>query len=217
MMSYHEMMVNQPQDPSARRQQFLIICALIVFPIAFHVLWSGLIDPVTGTQGPFPGGNFCYKFVIRDYSAGIQHGHRIAQQWAMDTLNSEEKESPKKLKREEKNEYNKLNKKALDTIYNVYLDDPLRMGGTRQRFMTGMLVSDADKAEFCDRIMENNENIERLARQKMHIPHEDKSAGEVFAETMYQYVDLPSVDSLVVGFPCTYGFVSSLIFSYKVC
>jgi hypothetical protein len=217
MMSYHEMTVNQPGDSSARRQQFLVTCSIMVFAIIYHVLWSGLIDTIEATTGPFPGGNFCYKFAIRDYAASIQHGHRIAKQWALATLDSEEKENPKKLQGEEKDEYNKLNKNALDTIYNVYLDDPRRMGGTRQRFMTGMLVSDADKAEFCDPLMEKNEKIERLAVENMHIPLEDKSAAEVFAETLYQYVDLPSVDSLVVEFPCTYGFVSSLIFSYKVC
>jgi hypothetical protein len=216
LMNYHAMTMNEPRDSPARRQQFLVICSVMAAAFAYTALTSGIFLSVTATEGPFPGGNYCYKFVIRDYAASMGQARRIADDWAWATLDVQEKGDMQKLEKEEKAQYKKL-KKGLDSkLYHIYFDDTMKMGGTRQRYTTGVLVSDADKAEYCDPLLSKNEAIEQLARKNARIPLDEKSAGDIFDETPYEIVDLPSVDSLVVQFPFTSGFVSSLIFSYKV-
>jgi cobalamin biosynthesis protein CobT len=109
-----------------------------------------------------------------------------------------------------------LKKKVEGKLYHFYLDDPFEVTGMHQRWMTGALVSDAEKAEFCDPLMMMNTSIERLAHKNRHIALEETKAREAFEQTSYELVDLPSVDSLVLQFPFTNGFISALIFSYKV-
>ncbi|KAG7356767.1 hypothetical protein IV203_001453 [Nitzschia inconspicua] len=208
--------MNEPRDSPARRQQFLVICSVMAAAFAYTAMTSGIFMSVQATEGPFPGGNYCYKFAVRDYAASMGYGRRISEDWAWATLDAKEKGNVMKLEPEEKAQFKKLKKSLDGKLYHIYLDDTWKMGGTRLRFMSGLLVSDADKAEYCDVLMEKNEEIERHARKNQRIHQNDKTAGDIFSETLYEYVDLPSVDSLVVQFPFTDGFVSSLIFSYKI-
>ena len=152
--------MHEPRDSPARRKQFLVICSVMASVFVYTAITSGIFLPVEPTNGPFPGGNFCYKFAVRDYAASGGHGRRIAEDWALATTSTEEKEDPLKLEGAEKDEFKQRKKTMANKLYNVFLDDPFMMGGTRQRYMTGVLVSDADKAEFCDPLMEQNPKIE---------------------------------------------------------
>jgi hypothetical protein len=212
MLNYHEMTMNEPRNSKARRQQYLVICSVMASAFVYSLLTSGALLDVTATEGVFPGGNFCYKFATRDYAASTGTGRRIAYDWA--TVTTTDTVPP--AFGEESKDVLERKKEVSKKIYHVYLDNPMQMGGTQQRYMTGVLVSDADKATYCDPLFTKNSQIERTAHDKKGTPYHEKSVAEVYDETKYEYVDLPSVDSLVVQFPFTDGFVSSLVFSYKV-
>jgi hypothetical protein len=217
LMNYHEMTMNEPRDSPARRQQFLVICSVMAAAFVYTAMTSGFFLSVQATEGPFPGGNYCYKFAVRDYAASNGQSRRISEDWALATTPSEEKDDFVKLQGEEKDEFKRRKKQLEGKIYHVFLDDPFHMGGSRQRYMSGVLVSDADKAEYCEPLMALNPKIEKTIAKNKKIAFEDKSTAEIFQETPYEHVNLPSVNSLVVQFPFTNGFVSALIFSYKVC
>ena len=216
-LNYHELTINEPRDSPARRKQFLVICSVMAAVFVYTAITSGIFLTVEATEGTFPGGNFCYKFATRDYAASNGHGRRVAEDWALATNPSEEKDDFTKLQGEEKDEYKRRKKVVANKMYHVFLDNPTQMGGDRQRFMTGALVSDADKAEYCDPLLDLNTKVEKAKIKYKKLEQEDKSTAEIFEETPYEAIELPSVKSLVVQFPFTGGFVSALIFSYKVC
>lgn len=103
-----------------------------------------------------------------------------------------------------------------ERVYHVYLDNPMNVGGAHTRWMSGVLVSDAEKKKYCDPLFNYNPEIEREAELHKDEPETDKKAADVFAQTVYKYVDLPSVDSLAIRFPYTNGFLSGLVLSYKI-
>ena len=98
-----------------------------------------------------------------------------------------------------------------DLLYSLYLDDPMKMGGSRQRFATGILVDKRGKAKK-DKLMGMNEEI----RNTVYDENEDLSIQKRWKLIEYKSVSLPSVDAAVVQFPFTNGFVSALTHSYKV-
>ncbi|KAL3903655.1 MAG: hypothetical protein SGARI_005279, partial [Bacillariaceae sp.] len=215
-LNYHELTLNEPRDSPARRKQFLVICSVMASVLVYTAITSGIFISIETTESTFPGGHYCYKFATRDYAASNGQGRRITEDWALATTPSEEKDDWVKLQGEEKDEFKRRKKLVDDKLYSVFLDNPFKMGGSRQRYMTGFLVSEEDKAEFCDPLMDLNPKIEKTKVKFKKIAFEDKNTGEIYKETPYESVELPSVKSLVVQFPFTNGFVSALIFSYKV-
>jgi hypothetical protein len=139
-------------------------------------------------------------------------GRRITMDWAALTTTE-----PSTTFGQESEDVLIRRKDISNKIYHVYLDNPIQMGGTRQRYMTGVLTSDKDKETYCDPLYAKNSQIELTIQKNKDTPEREKSTAEVFDEIKYEYVDLPSVDSLVVQFPFTDGFVSALVLSYKVC
>ncbi|KAL3923576.1 MAG: hypothetical protein SGILL_001577 [Bacillariaceae sp.] len=191
-LNYHELTMNEPRDSPARRKQFLVICSVMASVFAYTAITSGAFLPIATTDGIFPGGNFCYKFAVRDYAASNGQGRRVAEDWALATTLSEETEVVK-LQGEERDDFKQRRKMMENKLYNVFLDDPYQMGGARTRYMTGVLVSDADKEEFCDPLMEYNPSVEKAIIKGKKTPEDEKNAGEMFKETLYEYVDLPSI------------------------
>lgn len=193
MMNYHEMTMTEGRDSKAKRQQFMVITTVMAAALAYSAMTSGAFQPINPTNGVFPGGNYCYKHTSRDYAASMGLGRVVMK----DLVGAK----PGGVARNE----------AEEIIYHVYLDDPARMGGRRQRWMTGILVGNRQK----DKVKQ----LQALNKDKQ-LPTadelEDATAKEIFEMTPYEYVDLPSVDSLVLQFPNTHGFVSSLVQSYKV-
>jgi hypothetical protein len=100
-----------------------------------------------------------------------------------------------------------------DKIYTVYLDDPQRMGGRRQRFASGYLVTDKKGKAVKAKLMARNES-------RKPAPTDDDlaqlAAHSLWPRLPYQHQSLPRVKAAVVQFPFTNGFVSSLILSIKV-
>lgn len=172
---------------------------------------SGLLVKIETVEMPFPGGNFCYKFVARDYVASLGLGRRIRKH-VYDLLPEDVyDENDKKLTNKEKRNI------AEERVYHMYLDNPEIIGGAHTRWMTGVLVPDGiEKEKYCDPLFDHNPEIERQALIHSDEPESDKKASDVFEQTVYKYVNLPSVNSLAVRFPFTNGFLSGLVFSYKI-
>jgi len=103
-----------------------------------------------------------------------------------------------------------------DKVYHVYLDNPKEVGGVFSRWFSGVLVSDNEKVSYCDPLFEKNPTIQREYESHKDVPDNEKSAKDLFTETVYEHLALPSVDSLAIKFPFTDGFSGSLALNYKV-
>lgn len=211
VLNYHELTMSESRDSPARRQQFLVICSIMASWFLYSLYISGLLVKIETVEMPFPGGNFCYKFVARDYVASLGLGRRIRKH-VYDLLPEDVyDENDKKLTNKEKRNI------AEERVYHMYLDNPEIIGGAHTRWMTGVLVPDGiEKEKYCDPLFDHNPEIERQALIHSDEPESDKKASDVFEQTVYKYVNLPSVNSLAVRFPFTNGFLSGLVFSYKI-
>jgi len=171
---------------------------------------SGILLTIDPVEMSFPGGNFCYKFVARDYVASMGFGRRIRKN-VYDILPSDDgDEKEEKITKKEKN------KLIEEMVYHVYLDNPQLVGGAKTRWLSGVLVTDLEKSKYCDPLFDVNPKIEREALLHQDEPEREKKASDVFEQTIYQHVNLPSVSSLAFKFPYTNGFLSGLVLSYKI-
>ena len=204
-MNYHELTMNEPKNSPAKKQQFAVICSVIVAAISYAVMTSGVLLSVQATEGIFPGGKFCYKIAQRDYAASMGLARRV-------TYDVMETKKPNGKQRKEMEEI----------TYHLFLDNPLEVNGRRLRWATGILVSRKDN-EKVSKLMSLNkiqpQGDEGAKTTKRYLTEEELigvSASEYMDILPYEVADLPSVDSLVVQFPHTHGFVSALVMSYKV-
>jgi hypothetical protein len=198
LMNYHEMTMNTSRYDPAKRQQFLVICSVMFAAFAYSVMTSGAMLAIDPVMGVFPGGFFCYKYTNRDYAASMGMGRRILDDLAGDGAHTQAERN------KERN-----NNEAM--MYHVYLDDPMRMGGRRQRWMSGIMAGSEGKPKI-EQLVALNKHMKTLTKDEL----ETKSAKEVFETLRYEETDLPSVDALVLQFPFTSGFVSALMLSYRV-
>lgn len=203
LMNYHEMTMTESSDSPQKKRQFALICAVMVAAISYAVMTSGVLVPIEPTQGIFPGGNYCYKLAHRDYAASMGLGRRVISDLVGEKAPTAQKKSIEQ------------------SIYHVYLDDPHKMGGRRQRWASGIMVADSEK-DLIDKLMSLNnpgDGDKKGLKKRYPTAQEllDWSAQEILAILPYELGDLPSVDSLVLQFPHTHGFVSALVLSYKVC
>lgn len=226
-MDYHALSVNQPRDSPSNRLQFRVICSVMAAAFVHTLITSGALLTVQADETPFPGGNFCYKLAQRDYAASMGMGRSIEADWQDATMGQKmpgggddrkdattDETAPLSV-RDEKHERMKL---VESRTYHVYLDDPMVVSSTRTRWMSGVLVADSEKDVYCGPLLAKNAEIDMVftLNKKKGLKAEDMSPKAVFDQTEYKLIDLPSVDSLVVQFPFTNGFVSALLFSYKV-
>ncbi len=208
-MNYHGLTIGETKDSPQKRYQYMVICSIIASCFTYSVYISGILLTIEPFETEFPGGTFCYKPLSRDYASSIGLGRRLQK----DILEAfpEEDDAAKEISVTDR-------KKIIeDKVYHVYLDNPEDVSGLHQRFMSGVLVSDdTDKLSFCDPLFEKNPGI--LREKKLHQDEleKEKKASEVFFQTVYESVDLPSVDSVAIKFPFSNGFLSALVFSYKV-
>eukprot|EP00542_Grammatophora_oceanica_P018963 CAMPEP_0194049494 /NCGR_PEP_ID=MMETSP0009_2-20130614/30708_1 /TAXON_ID=210454 /ORGANISM="Grammatophora oceanica, Strain CCMP 410" /LENGTH=274 /DNA_ID=CAMNT_0038695661 /DNA_START=64 /DNA_END=888 /DNA_ORIENTATION=+ len=189
LMNYHEMTMGEARDSPQRRKQFLVICTVIASMFVYHVIAAGGLTPMEIKEGVFPGGEFVYKYIQRDYAAS----HALTESIGKDL------------------EINSKNFSGL--MYSLYLDNPGFNGGPRQRLAGGILV-DKKGMVMRDALM-NTKNEEIRAKPE---PKEDDelTASQRWAYLEYKSVTLPSLDAAVLEFPYTSGFLSALITSYKV-
>ena len=187
-MNYHEMTMNEPRDSPAKRKQFLVICTVIAGFFLHAVLTAGVLMPLNIEDGIFPGGDFVYKFTKRDYAASMSMQESIGKDIGW---------KPKEF---------------ADKLYTIYLDDPNRMGGRRQRFAAGFLAMDKEGKKIKEKLLGKNAEIKPpTAEDIVELP-----AFKLWPRLKYETTTLPSVNCAYVNFPFTNGFVSALIHSWKV-
>jgi hypothetical protein len=165
---------------------------VIIFFTVHAIFTSGLLLPLDVQVSSFPGGEFVYKTTGRDYAASMSLLHTVAQD----------------LKIKEK-EYE-------DIMYNLYLDDPLKVSGRKQRFASGILLKNREeesKDQERKRILleKNYQKTDLTPQEIVELP-----AFELWERLKYHTQELPEVKAAVVQFPFTNGFVSALVHSYKV-
>jgi hypothetical protein len=194
LLNYHEMTMNEPRNSPARQKQFLVICTVMAAMFAHSCMTSGLFMPldINTHNGVFPGGFYTYKSANRDYAAAMSLHKTIRQDLDF------------------KSEYG-----GDDLVYHIYLDDPTQLGGRRQRWTSGILVGEDQTAkEQMEKLLSKNDAI--YANPLTADDYEQFAATELWPRLPYDSADLESVDALVLNFPFTNGFVSSLVLSYRV-
>jgi hypothetical protein len=198
MLNYHELTMTESRGSPQKQKQFAVTCTIMAAVIMYAVMTSGILLPIVPEDGIFPGGHFCYKYAARDYAAskGMARGFT-------DIL----------VKNYEGNELAKERQAIQDLTYHVYLDDPTKVGGKRQRFMSGILVDGKGKGKI-KTLMSQNDKTQKseFTQDELH----DLSAAEVFDMTPFEKDELPSVDALILQFPYTNGVASMLVQSHKV-
>jgi len=166
----------------------LIICTVMAAVFVHAVLTAGALLPLNIEDGIFPGGDFVYKFSKRDYAASMSMQESIGKDIDMKP------------------------KESADKLYTVYLDDPNRMRGRRQRFAAGYLVTDKEGKKIKKELMDKNAEIKPPSPEDIiELP-----AFQLWPRLKYETTSLPSVNCAVVNFPFTNGFVSAMIHSWKV-
>jgi hypothetical protein len=192
LLNYHEMTMNEPRNSPARQKQFLVICTVMAAMFAHSCMASGLFLNMDIVNGVFPGGFYIYRSANRDYAAAMSLHKTIRQDL------------------EYKSEYG-----ADDLVYHIYLDDPTQMGGRRQRWTSGILVGEDDTGkEQIDKLLAKNKVIH--GNPLTADDYDQLAATELWPRLPYDQADLTAVDALVLNFPFTNGFVSSLVLAHRV-
>lgn len=208
LMNYHEMTMTESKDSPQRRLQFQVICTIIATCFVYSVYISGILLTIEPFETPFPGGSFCYKQFVRDYVASMGTGRRL-QKEVLEAFAEEDKMEGISVKDRKK--------MIEDKVYHAYLDNPEDVGGAYMRWMSGVLTTDkVENLSFCDPLFKKNPGIKREKELHKDEPDNEKKASELFDQAIYQSVDLPVVDSLAIKFPFSDGFLSGLVFSYKI-
>ena len=210
LMNYHEMTMGQPRNSESNRRQYLVICTVMATAFAWSVLQAGGLAPVVVEPGTFPGGRLVYKYTQRDYAASKSLSEQITKDAGLRFYNE-----------------------TIDRVFALYLDDPQLMSGRRQRFACGLLDSSSSAAASSE--AENTEdnssnsssddvakrqekmletNVGRVPPTKQEL--EEDGAFKLWPKLEYKQVQLPTTKALVVQFPYTNGFVSAIIFGFKV-
>ena len=191
MFNFHELTVGQPRDTPARRQQFRVICTVMVVCFVYSTVNAGLFTSLVITEETFPGGEFVYKSSKRDYAAAPSLERHIAAD-----LNIKPRESS-------------------DVIYTIYLDNPVKVsGGRNQRFASGLLVNLKSEhgQDWKTQLLQLNDHIVPPTRTEvLELP-----ASELWKRLRYKSAQLPEARVARTYFTFTNGFVSSLILTYKI-
>jgi hypothetical protein len=209
LMNYHELTMSESKDSPQRRLQNRVIYSIIGSCLVYSIFVSAILVTIEPFETTFPGGNFCYKQLSRDYATSMGLGRRIRKE-ALEAFPEKDDEAEGISVKDRK-------KIIEDKVYHVYLDNPQDVGGSHTRWMSGFLVSDkVEKMRYCDPLFEKNPGIQREKALHKNEPDTEKDASELFNQAIYQSVALPSVDALAIKFPFSNGFLSALVFSYKV-
>lgn len=189
LMNYHELTMSESRDSPERRKQFLLICVVMLAALVHSIFQADAFGTVAIEEVTFPGGEFVYKQTRRDYAAS----NSLEKNVAKDDLGMKAAE-------------------YIDNIFTLYLDDPKRASGRRQRFATGLLIHKKDNKEKKQILMATNEGKQPITDEEFR----DLGAIELWPRLEYHARHLPSVKAASVDFTSTGGFVSSLILSMKI-
>eukprot|EP00970_Alexandrium_tamarense_P001347 scaffold139_cov199-Alexandrium_tamarense.AAC.27 len=134
--------MNEPRDAPARRQQFTVICLIMALYSAHCALNAGLLSPVTivtnDDTATFPGGEFVYKLMTKDYAASSGTLRTIKEDLGMEDNGGN------------------IREETVDVLYTVLLDDAAVVPGGLTRFASGVLVTNSDQKR---RLMDVNVGI----------------------------------------------------------
>ena len=189
MLNYHELTMNEPRGSPAKRKQFIVICCVMGFVLGNALINAGAFNSVRIGKGKFTGGEFVHKSMERDYAAFVGLARTIGSDAGITEADQD------------------------GVIYSVLLDVDTSAGvpGGSERFMTGVLNgSSATKKE----LLALNDNMDPIGPDAYV---GDYNEGDKFgAHIPYETGSLPSVDAGVCQFVYTGGFMSTLIYQYKV-
>jgi len=188
-MNYHELTMGESRDSPEKRKQFLLICTVMVAALVHSIVQAGGLEGVAIEQGTFPGGDFVYKETKRDYAASASLEKVIG-----------------------KNDAELPTKEYIDRIYTLYLDDPNTMGGRRQRFASGYLITKEEEMPKKDLLLSKNEGKSPPTEEDIL----ELGAISLWPKLLYHEGSLPTAKAATVQFAHTGGFVSAMIFSLKI-
>jgi len=60
--------MGESRDSPARRKQYLVICTVMAAAFFHSLFTSGALASLDIMESTFPGGEFVYKFVVKDYA-----------------------------------------------------------------------------------------------------------------------------------------------------
>jgi len=191
--------MNEPRDSPQRRKQFLVICTIMLVMFLHSSLSAGVFATFTITGGTFPGGEFVYKPMTKDYAASTGTLRTVAS----DLGYAEDRDVP--------------SDKA-DLLYSIFLDDPSVLPWGKTRFAGGVLLSKSMRGEGGKQIKkslleEANKDID--ARKNVAAEEEDE-IGAHSRDIRYKVGSLPEVAAAVAQHPFTAGVWSALLQSYKI-
>lgn len=195
LLNYHELTMGESKNSPAKTKQFRVICLVMAICVVYTLITSGALRPVEVYEGQFPGGEFIYKTTGRDYAASMSLTERVARDLSL-------KES----------HYG-------NTMYNLYLDDPLAVNGRRQRFASGILLNEATSTPKQESNEERKKVLMDIDAEVVPATKKERAemaAWELWPKLNYHTVQLPSVKAAVVEYTFSNGFVSALLHSYKV-
>ena len=201
MLNYHEMTMDEAKDSPQKKKQFAVTCTIMGGVIVYMLMTSGAFQAVAPIEGKFPGGNYVYKYTARDYASSGGLGRAIMED-LINTKVAREQEITPQYKLEEQ-------------IHHIYLENPSGRGGSRQRYMSGLLIPRSNKDDdSLDLLLGLNDETKKgeFTKDELH----KMSAIEVFQKLPYEEAVLPPVDALVLQFPWTGGISSMLVQSMKV-
>lgn len=210
MLNYHELTMNEPRDSPARRKQFLVICAVMVSVLLHSAITAGALESVKieSESTYFPGGEFLYKPLVRDYAATGGMLRSIAEDvgavkdggWGAGIAQGEGDVT------------------MGGVLFAVYLDSDSGVQVGERRFLTGALLGCAegciagkDADELRQTLLAKNEGMKAEADMR-----EKGEWQEYVSNIPYEAGKFPRAPAAVTRFPYTGGFVSALVHQFKV-
>lgn len=205
MLNYHELTMNEPRNSPARRKQFTVISSIMTVMTIHAGLQAGVFAPLNierasgdgdNNVSRFPGGEFVYKFMTKDYAATTG---------ALRTVSSD-------LGIAEKGAGNLILEEGVptdtaDLLYSVLLDDATSVAGGKTRFAAGALIDDSEEGErMKKKLLDANESI------GLDTDGDRTHSSEV----RYEVGRLPAVEAAVAQHPFTAGAWSAVLQSYKI-
>ena len=204
MLNYHELTMNEPRDSPQRRKQFLVISAIMVIMALHSALTAGILSPITITHDTFPGGEFIYKSMKKDYAASTGTLRTVATDLGI----IEDGSSSNLIIAEDDKDM--TTKDTADLLYSILLDDVQLIPGGETRFFSGILLnknssSANDGSSIKKRLLDANKNIQNEGGGSTHSK-----------DIKYEVGNLPKVNAAVMTHPFTAGAWSAMLQSYKV-
>jgi hypothetical protein len=197
MFDYHQMTMGQPRDTPQQRKQYLVICLIMAGYGLHSAINAGLFAPLDVKRGTFPGGEFAYKSMTKDYAASGGTLRMVAHDLGM-TLHADDEP---------------IGDDVGDLLHAVFFDDERLVPGGKTRFAGGALLSakskvDERKAAKRRLMVDANERIAKL------VPEE---GGTIMSKNvMYEVGKLPKVEAAMAHHPYSGGAWSAMLQSFKV-